>query len=60
MRMAQTYAVLSRFDRSRFGELTDAFKLNPKANLGTFSRACAARVRRCQALGLQDRLPLSG
>ena len=37
LRMAQTYASFyPRFDRSRFGELTDAFKLNPKANLGTF------------------------
>ena len=48
LRMAQTYASFyPRFDRSRFGELTDASKLNPKANLGTFSRACAARSRRC-------------
>lgn len=39
LRMAQTYASFyPRFDRSRFGELTDAFKLNPKANLGTFSK----------------------
>lgn len=48
LRMAQTYASFyPRFDRSRFGELTDAFKLTPRQTLAPSPRACAARPRRC-------------
>ena len=39
-----------RFDRSRFGELTDAFKLNPKANLGTFSKGMRRQAATVLAL----------
>ena len=51
LRMAQTYASFyPRFDRSRFGELTDAFKLNPKANLGTFSKGMRRQAATVLAL----------
>ena len=51
LRMAQTYASFyPRFDRSRFGELTDAFKLNPKANLGTFSKGMRRQAAMVLAL----------
>lgn len=51
LRMAQTYASFyPRFDRSRFSELTDAFKLNPKANLGTFSKGMRRQAATVLAL----------
>ena len=51
LRMAQTYASFYPcFDRSRFGELTDAFKLNPKANLGTFSKGMRRQAATVLAL----------
>lgn len=38
-RMAKLYAsVYQRFDRTRFKELTEAFELNPKANIHSFSK----------------------
>lgn len=51
LRMAQTYASFyPRFDRSRFSELTNAFKLNPKANLGTFSKGMRRQAATVLAL----------
>ena len=51
LRMAQTYASFyPRFDLSRFGELTDAFKLNPKANLSTFSKGMRRQAATVLAL----------
>ena len=51
LRMAQTYASFyPRFDRSCFGELTDAFKLNPKANLSTFSKGMRRQAATVLAL----------
>ena len=51
LRMAQAYASFyPRFDRARFDELTDAFKLNPKANLGTFSKGMRRQAATVLAL----------
>jgi len=50
-RMAKTYAsVYENFDFARFRELTEAFKLNPKANLNTFSKGMRRQAATILAL----------
>ncbi len=50
-RMAQLYAsVYENFDFQRFRELTSSFKLNPKANLGTFSKGMKRQAATILAL----------
>lgn len=50
-RMAKTYAsVYDTFDFARFKELTEAFKLNPKANLNTFSKGMRRQAATILAL----------
>ena len=50
-RMAKTYAsVYDTFDYARFKELTEAFKLNPKANLNTFSKGMRRQAATILAL----------
>ena len=50
-RMAKTYAsVYETFDHARFRELTESFKLNPKANLNTFSKGMKRQAATILAL----------
>lgn len=50
-RMAQMYAsIYPNFDFSRFGELTKSFKLNPNANLNTFSKGMRRQAATILAL----------
>lgn len=50
-RMAKSYAaVYDTFDFARFKELTEAFKLNPKANLNTFSKGMRRQAATILAL----------
>lgn len=50
-RMAQMYAsIYPNFDFARFGELTKSFKLNPNANLNTFSKGMRRQAATILAL----------
>ena len=50
-RMAQMYAsIYPGFDYARFDELTQSFKLNPKANLNTFSKGMRRQAATILAL----------
>lgn len=50
-RMAKLYAsVYPRFDRARFESLTEIFGLNPKKNLGTFSKGMRRQAATILAL----------
>ena len=50
-RMAELYAnIYPRFDRVKFSRLTERFQLNPKANVGTFSKGMRRQAATILAL----------